>query len=65
MSKEGADMMVVDETMYSFLKDYAPPKEAEHYLFDMKTTKLLGLKDWVAAQGKFKAMRDDWQANFK
>jgi len=65
LSKEGADIMVVGEMMYTFLKDYTPPKEAEHYVFDLKKTKLLGLKDWVAAQGKFKATRDAWQAKFQ
>jgi len=65
LSKEGADIMVVGEMMYTFLKDYTPPKEAEHYVFDLKKTKLLGLKDWVAAQGQFKATRDAWQAKFQ
>jgi iron(III) transport system substrate-binding protein len=65
LSKEGADIMVVGEMMYTFLKDYKPPKEAAHYVFDLNTTKLIGLKDWVAAQKKFKATRDEWQAKFQ
>jgi iron(III) transport system substrate-binding protein len=65
LSKEGADIMVTGEMMYTFLKNYTPPKEAEHYVFDLNKTKLLGLKDWVAAQGKFKATRDAWQAKFQ
>jgi iron(III) transport system substrate-binding protein len=65
LSKEGADIMVVGEMMYTFLKDYKPPKEAEHYLFDLNKTKLLGLKDWVASAKKFKSTRDAWQAKFQ
>jgi iron(III) transport system substrate-binding protein len=65
LSKEGADVMVVGEMMYTFLKDYKPPPEAAHYLFDLSTTKLIGLKDWVAAQAKFKETRDAWQAKFQ
>ncbi len=65
LSKEGADIMVVGEMMYTFLKDYTPPPAAAHYLFDMKKTKLIGLKDWVAAQSKFKDLRQEWQAKFQ
>jgi iron(III) transport system substrate-binding protein len=65
LSKEGADIMVVGEMMYTFLKDYAPPPAAERYLFDMKKTKIIGLDDWVAAQSKFKALRQEWQAKFQ
>lgn len=65
LSKPGTDIMVVGEMMYTFMKDYTPPPEAQKYLFDMKTTKLLGLKDWVAAQAKFSALRADWQAKFQ
>lgn len=65
LSKEGADIMVTGEMMYTFLKDYTPPEEAKHYLFDTKKTKLIGLKDWVAAQSKFKSLRSDWQGYFQ
>ncbi len=65
LSKDGADVMVAGEMMYSFLKDYRPPPEAAHYLFDLNKTKLIGLKDWVAAQAKFKETRDAWQAKFQ
>ena len=51
--------------MYTFLKDYTPPKEAAPYLFDLKTTKLIGLKDWVAAQKDFNGLRDKWQGRFQ
>jgi iron(III) transport system substrate-binding protein len=65
LSKDGTDIFVVGEMMYSFMKDYTPPPEAKDYVFDTKTTKMIGLKDWVAAQGKFKQLRSDWQAMFQ
>ncbi|MGH6725198.1 MAG: ABC transporter substrate-binding protein [Pseudolabrys sp.] len=65
LSKPGTDVFVVGEMMYSFMKDYTPPPEAQKYLFDMKKTKLIGLKDWVAAQAKFKELRADWQSKFQ
>ena len=65
LSKEGTDIMVVGEMMYTFMKDYTPPPEAQKYLFDTKTTKMIGLKDWVAAQKQFKGLRADWQKVFQ
>lgn len=65
LSKEGTDIMVVGEMMYTFMKDYTPPPEAQKYLFDMKKTKMIGLKDWVAAQSEFKQLRADWQKVFQ
>ncbi|HEX5508704.1 MAG TPA: ABC transporter substrate-binding protein [Pseudolabrys sp.] len=65
LSKEGTDVVIADEAVYSFRKNYKPPAKAAPYLFDLNTTKLLGLKDWVAAQKKFKTVRDEWQAVFQ
>ncbi len=65
LTKEGADIMVVGEMMFTFLKDYKPPAEAAHYVFDLNSVKLLGMKDWVAAGTKFKATREAWQAKFQ
>jgi iron(III) transport system substrate-binding protein len=65
LSKEGTDVVIADEAVYSFRKNYKPPAKAAPYLFDLNTTKLLGLKDWVAAQKKFKAVRDQWRAVFQ
>jgi iron(III) transport system substrate-binding protein len=65
LSKEGTDIMVVGEMMYSFMKDYTPPPEAQKYVFDMKKTKMIGLKDWPAAQKQFKGLRADWQKVFQ
>jgi iron(III) transport system substrate-binding protein len=65
LSKEGADIMVTGEMMFTFLKNYTPPKEAAHYVFDLNKVKLLGMKDWVAAGAKFKTTREAWQAKFQ
>jgi iron(III) transport system substrate-binding protein len=65
LSKDGTDIMVEDEMMYSFMKGYTPPPQTQHYLFDLNTTKLIGLKDWVAAQSKFNDVRQEWQAKFE
>ncbi len=65
LSKEGTDIFVETEAMYSFLKGYRPPASAAHYLFDMEHIKLLGLKDWVGAAKEFKAVRDEWQSRFQ
>lgn len=65
LSKEGADIMVVGEMMFTFLKNYTPPPEAAHYVFDLNKVKLLGMKDWVAAGKKFKETREAWQAKFQ
>jgi hypothetical protein len=51
--------------LYSFMKDYKPPATIAPYLFDLNATKLLGLKDWVASQQKFTAVRAEWQKKFQ
>ena len=65
LSKEGADIFVEGEAIYSFREGYQPPPAAAPYLLDLSQTKLLGMKDWVAAQGEFEKVRDDWQAVFQ
>ncbi len=65
LSKEGADVFVEGEAIYTFLKGYQPPAAAKPYLLDLSQHKLLGLKDWVAARKKFKSVRGDWTKIFK
>lgn len=65
LTKEGTDIIVEDDMAYSFLKDYKPPAAAVPYLFDLNRTKLVGISDWVAAQGKFEAVRMEWQKRFQ
>ena len=65
LSKEGTDVFVEGESMYSFMKGYKPPAEAAPYLFDLQKTKLLGLKDWIASGKHAKEVRDTWQATFQ
>jgi iron(III) transport system substrate-binding protein len=65
MSKEGSDIFVEGEAVYSLRDGYTPPAAAAPYLLDLSKAKLIGMKDWVAAQGDFKAVRGDWQENFR
>ena len=65
LSKQGTDLFVEGEAMYSFMSDYQPPAAAAPYLFDMSRTKLLGLKDWVGAQDQFKSVREEWEKRFQ
>jgi iron(III) transport system substrate-binding protein len=65
LSKEGTDIFIEGEAMYSFMKGYTPPPETKPYVFDLTKTKLLGLKDWVAASKLAKEVRDQWQAKFQ
>jgi ABC-type Fe3+ transport system substrate-binding protein len=65
LTKEGADVFVEGESMYTFLKGYSPPPEAAPWLFDLNKTRLLGLKDWIASAKEAKAVRDEWQQRFQ
>jgi iron(III) transport system substrate-binding protein len=65
LSKEGTDIVVQGEAVYSFRADYKPPDAAKPYLLDLSEHKLLGLSDWVAAQGEFKRTRDAWLQRFR
>jgi ABC-type Fe3+ transport system substrate-binding protein len=65
LSKEGTDIFIEGEAMYSFMKGYQPPAETKPYVFDLTKTRLLGLKDWVASSKLAKDVRDAWQAKFQ
>jgi iron(III) transport system substrate-binding protein len=65
LGKEGTDIFIEGEAMYSFMKGYTPPLETKPYVFDLTKTKLLGLKDWVAASKLAKEVRDEWQVRFQ
>ncbi len=65
LSKEGADIFVEGEAIYTFRQGYELPEAARPYLLDLSQHKLLGLKDWVAAQKQFKATRAEWTKRFK
>jgi iron(III) transport system substrate-binding protein len=65
MSKEGADVYVEGEAIYSFRSGYQPPAAAKPYLLDLSKAKLLGMKDWVGAQAQFKSVRGEWQKYFQ
>ncbi len=65
LTKAGADIFVEGEAIYSFRKGYKAPAAAAPYLLDLSKHKLLGLKDWVAAQRQFKKIRGAWAKRFK
>ncbi len=65
LSKEGADLFVEGEAIYTFRAGYKPPAAAAPFLIDMSSQKLVGLDDWVGAQREFKAVRGLWQDNFR
>ena len=65
LSKEGTDIFVEGEAVYSFMEGYTPPEGAAPYLVDITKIKLLGMKDWIAAQGDFEKVRGDWQRVFQ
>jgi iron(III) transport system substrate-binding protein len=65
LSKEGTDIIVGGEAVYSLRKGYTPPAAVEPYLLDLSEQKLLGLKDWVGAQKQFASVREEWERRFK
>ncbi|MDA0784765.1 MAG: extracellular solute-binding protein [Proteobacteria bacterium] len=66
LSKEGSDIFVEGEAVYSMRAGYEPPAAAAPYLLDLDKTKLLGMKDWVVQAAKdAKPARDLWQENFR
>lgn len=65
LSKEGADIIVEGEGVYTFRKNYTPPEGVRPYLMDLNKENLVGLKDWVSAQKEFPAVRAAWEKRFK
>ena len=65
LSKEGADIFVEGEAIYSFRAGYTPPEAAKPYLLDLSKHKLLGMKDWVGATKQYKAVRGAWLEVFR
>lgn len=65
LSREGTDIFVEGEAVYTFMKDYTPPAAVRNYLLDINKIKLVGMKDWVGAQKKFKATRNTWRKYFR
>lgn len=65
LSEEGSDIFVEGEAIYSLRDGYTPPAAIAPYLLDLSKAKLIGMNDWVAAQGKFKEVRELWLENFR
>jgi hypothetical protein len=59
------DVVVEGEALYTFREGYKAPAAAQPYLLDLSKEKLIGMKDWVGAQKKFKATRAEWTKNFR
>jgi ABC-type Fe3+ transport system substrate-binding protein len=65
LSKEGSDLFVEGEAVYSLRKGYTPPAAAAPYLMDLSKQKLLGMKDWVGSAKEIKPTRAKWEKNFR
>ena len=65
LTKEGTDVYVEGEAVYSFRGGYKPPKVVQPYLLDLSKHKLLGQKDWVASRKLFKKTRAEFIKRFK
>jgi iron(III) transport system substrate-binding protein len=65
LSKDGSDVFVEEEALFSFRANYTPPEVAAPYLFDLDKVKLVGMDDWVGAQADFKPVREKWQSYFQ
>lgn len=65
LSKEGTDIVVEGEALYTFRADYTPPPEAAPYLLDLSEHKLLGLDDWLAAAREIEPVRNEWERVFR
>ena len=59
------DVVVEGEALYTFREGYSAPAAAKPYLLDLSKQNLIGMKDWVGAQKKFKATRGEWAKNFR
>ncbi len=65
LTKEGSDLFVEGEAIYSFRKGYKAPAAAAPYLMDLSKHKLIGLDDWVGAAKSFKSVRAEWAKNYR
>lgn len=67
LGKEGTDILVGGEGLYSFMKGYKAPAEIAPFMLDLDKVKLVGMKQWTGpeAQGDFKSVREAWQKVFQ
>lgn len=67
LTKEGTDILVEHEGLYSFMKNYQPPAKIAPLLLDLEKTKLVGMKEWTGAEAQkdFKTVRDEWSKVFQ
>lgn len=67
LGKQGTDILVAGEGLYSFMKGYKAPHEIAPFMLDLDKVKLVGMKQWTGpeAQGDFKTVREAWQQVFQ
>ena len=65
LSKEGADIAVEGEAIYTFRANYSPPEAAKPYLLDLSKHKLIGMKEWQSAPKQYKRLNSEWQKRFR
>lgn len=65
LSKDGSDIFVEGEAVYSFREGYEPPAAAAPYLLNLSEHKLIGMDDWVGSVAEYKSQRELWQENFR
>lgn len=65
LSEEGSEVYVEGEAVYSFREGFTPPEAAAPYLRDLTKEKLIGMKDWPAANAKYEDVRGEWQDTFR
>lgn len=67
LGKEGTDILVEHEGLYSFMKGYKAPPKIAPLLLDLDKVKLVGMKEWTGAeaQKEFKTVHDEWSKVFQ
>jgi iron(III) transport system substrate-binding protein len=65
LSKDGSDIFVEGEAVYSFREGYTPPDVVKPYLLNLSEHKLIGMADWVSAVDEYKDVRGIWQEYFR
>jgi iron(III) transport system substrate-binding protein len=65
LSKEGTDIIVENELMFTFLKDYKVPPRSQEFMVDFTKVKPIGLKNWLKASDEFERLRDAWKKIYR
>lgn len=65
LTKEGSDVFVEGEAIYSFRTNYTAPEATKPYLLELSKHKLIGMKDWGSAPKNYKRLNGEWQKRFR